>query len=90
MESNHIPIRSGGRYTSRPTSGSFRHAIGLRVAACTLGATVGLATVASVAAANDRVTSYESCVQSLGEMPDAVNQHIDPCRSVDSAIAARQ
>lgn len=87
--SNRTPIRHSGR-TSRPSSASLRFGLAWTVAVCTLGATVGLATAASAAETDDGLSRYETCVVSLGEMPDAVNQHIDPCRSVENATAARR
>ena len=81
---------SKDRRSSCPSAAALRHGFRWTVAVCTLGATVSLATAASAAETNDESSGYASCVNSLGGMPDAVDQHIDPCRAVDTAIGARR
>jgi hypothetical protein len=84
------PTEIRAQRSTHPTVAALRYGLGWTVAVCTLGATVGLATTAAASDTSNSSGGYAVCVDSLGGMPDAVNQHIDPCRSVDTATAARR
>jgi hypothetical protein len=90
INQNSTPSSRTDRHASRPSPGLLRHGLRWTVAVCTVGATVGLATAASASEADSHSSGYAACVNSLGGMPDAVNQHIDPCSAVDTAIGARR
>jgi hypothetical protein len=73
-----------------PLTASLRWGLGWTIVVATLGASAGCVSSVPTDDPINRDDSYSTCVAALGEMPDAVDQHIDPCRAVAAAIARKQ
>ncbi|HZB42548.1 MAG TPA: hypothetical protein VE487_16365 [Ilumatobacter sp.] len=76
------------RHATGPLAVSLRWGLGWTVVIATLGAAPGCVTATPVDDPVEIDDPYSACVTALDDMPDAVNQHIDPCRAVAAATAA--
>ena len=78
------------RRSTGPLTASLRWGLGWTIVAATLGTTAACVSATPVDDPVEFDDSYSTCVGALGEMPDAIEQHIDPCRAVAAAAAARR
>jgi hypothetical protein len=76
--------------TAGPLSARLRWGLGWTIVVATLGASVGLVSAADRDDEHDTGRTHSACVGVLGQMPDAVDQHIDACQAVRTAGAARK
>jgi hypothetical protein len=67
---------------------SLRWGLGWTIVAATLGSTTACVSGTPVEEPVDIDHSYSACVDALGEMPDAVDHHVDACAAVVVAAAS--
>ena len=71
-----------------PLTASLRWGFRWTIVVAAVGASAGCVSAVPADDPIDRDDSYSACVAALGDMPDAVGQHIDPCRAVATAAAS--
>ena len=72
-----------------PLAASLRWGLRWTIVVAALGASGGCVSAIPAEAPVDTDNSYSACVTALGDMPDAVDQHIDPCRAVAASASSR-
>jgi hypothetical protein len=92
MALDHIPttVNDMDRHPAGPLAASLRWGLRWTIAVAALGASAGCVSAVPAEDPIDQHDSYSACVTALGGMPDAVNQHIDPCRAVAAAAASNR
>jgi hypothetical protein len=90
LDTNAPIVDKTDRQPTGPLTASLRWGLGWTIVAVTLGTTAGCVSATPVDDPVDFDDSYSVCVGALGEMPDAIEQHIDPCRAVAAAAAPRR
>jgi hypothetical protein len=88
LDRNPTMVDEMDRHATGPLTASLRWGLGWTIVVAALGASAGCVSSVPVDDPVEFDDSYSTCVGALGEMPDAIEQHIDPCRAV--AAAARR
>ena len=88
LDTKPVRVDDMARHSTGPLPASLRWGLGWTVLVATLGTTAACVSTAPVEAPVDNDDSYSACVSALGEMPDAIDQHIDACSAVATASAA--
>jgi len=89
LDRNPATVSDPDRRAAGPLAASLRWGFRWTIVAAALGASAGCVSALPAEAPIDRDDSFSACVTALGNMPDAVDQHIDPCRAVAAASAGR-
>jgi hypothetical protein len=89
LDANPVIVDKSDRPSTGPLTATLRWGLGWTVVAATLGTTAACVSATPVDDPVEFDDSYSACVGALGEMPDAIEQHIDPCRAVAAAVAGR-
>ena len=98
LDAGAAPSSARRRDPAGPLGASLRWGLGWTIVVATLGATAGCVSATPVEApapTNDSSTNstssyddrYSDCVDSLGDMPDAAEHHIDACEAVGAGRA---
>jgi hypothetical protein len=85
LDANPVIVDKTDRRSTGPLAASLRWGLGWTVVAVTLGTTAACVGATPVDDPVEFDDSYSVCVGELGQMPDAIEQHIDPCRAVAAA-----
>ena len=90
MALDHDPamVNDMDRHPTGPLTASLRWGLRWTIVVAAVGASAGCVSAVPAEDPIDRDDSYSACVAALGDMPDAVDQHFDPCRAVAAAAAA--
>jgi len=89
LDANPVIVDKSDRLSTGPLTASLRWGLGWTIVAATLGTTAACVSATPVDDPVEFDDSYSRCVSALGEMPDAIEQHIDPCRAAAAAIAPK-
>jgi hypothetical protein len=75
-------------HATGPLTASLRWGLRWTIVVAAVGTSAGCVSATPTDDPIDRDDSFSECVAALGDMPDAVDQHIDPCRAVAAAAAS--
>ena len=89
LDANPVIVHETDRRSTGPLAASLRWGLGWTIVAVTLGTTAACVSATPVDDPVEFDDSYSVCVGALGGMPDAIEQHIDPCRAVAAAATRR-
>ena len=89
LDGNPATVNDTGPHAAGPLAASLRWGLRWTIVVAALGASAGCVSAIPAEAPVDTDNSYSACVTALGDMPDAVDQHIDPCRAVAAAASSR-
>jgi hypothetical protein len=90
LDTNAAMVDKTDRRSTGPLTASLRWGLGWTIVAATLGTTTACVSATPVDEPVDIDDSYSACVAALGEMPDAIDHHIDACQAVVAAAAGRR